>query len=86
VPRDTAERERPTKSREVTRWGDEMATIEQYGSGPYEVRIADEDREFVGTYRFPTAEEAREFRAANGGRLRKTREPLAPLFPALPPH
>jgi len=40
-------------------------TIEQYGTGRYLARIATDD--FVGTYRFGTANEAREFAARNPG-------------------
>jgi len=38
-------------------------TIEQYGRGRYVARIATDD--FVGTYRFETADAAREFAAKN---------------------
>ncbi len=52
-------------------------TIEQYGTGPFGVRIASDD--CVGTYRFATPDEARAFRRANGGTLFRTRKPPVPL-------
>jgi hypothetical protein len=52
-------------------------TIEQYGSGEYGVRIASDD--FVGTYRFATADEAREYRRKNGGRLFRSRSAPMPV-------
>ncbi len=54
-----------------------MATIEQYGEGPYVVRIATDD--LVGTYRFGTEAEARAFRRKNGGKVYRSNRPAPPL-------
>jgi hypothetical protein len=59
-----------------------MATIEQYGSGLFGVRIASEADDFVGTYRFSTIEEARAFRAANGGQLFRSNRPMVSVIEA----
>ncbi len=53
-------------------------TIEQYGHGAYGVRIARDD--FVGTYRFPTLEEAIAFREKNGGRHFTMRGPSSEIL------
>ncbi len=54
-----------------------MATIEQYGTGPFLVRIANDD--LVGTYRFQTEAEARAFCRKNGGKLYASSQPAVPI-------
>lgn len=53
-------------------------TIEQYGAGHYGVRITESD--YVGTFRFGTPEEAREYRRKNGGKLFKSRQAPTPIM------
>lgn len=55
-------------------------TYEQYGSGPWGVRITRFG--FSGQYRFETEAEAREYQAKNGGRVFRSRRAMGDIFQA----